>query len=368
MGYYGWKPYVSVGARQKMAEKAAAKAKKEGQLYAPIAAYRGAVAKTVWGKAWCDNLAAYSDYANRLPRGASYVRNGSVIDLQLSAGKVTALVMGSSLYQINVMVMPVEQKRWKSVCTDCSGSIASLVEILQGKLSGAVMQRICEPGKGLMPSPQDIRFDCSCPDWAGMCKHVAAVLYGVGARLDTQPELLFTLRHVDAKDLVQAAGTGLASAQKASTSARVLDGALLDDVFGLEMAQDAGSVQPAAPRVKKVVTSTVKATGKATGKVPAAKKITAKTVAAKKVAAKKVAAKNVLTKEASGKSVLANKLAVKQTGTPKPAAKKSAVKKPVVKKPAAKKATVKKVVAKKAAPAKKPPAKKAVAKKAVAKK
>ena len=111
MGYYGWKPYVSVGERQKLAEKAAAKAKKAGKLYSPIAAYRGAVAKTVWGKAWCDNLEAYSDYANRLPRGATYVRNGSVIDLQLGAGKVTARVMGSSLYEVKVTVKPVEPAR-----------------------------------------------------------------------------------------------------------------------------------------------------------------------------------------------------------------------------------------------------------------
>ena len=318
MSYYGWKPYLSVGERQKKVENAAAKAKKAGKVYAPIAAYRGAVAKTVWGKAWCDNLQAYSDYANRLPRGASYVRNGSVIDLQLSAGKVAALVMGSSLYKVNITVEPVEPTRWKSVCKDCSGSVASLVEILQGKLSSAVMQRICEPGKGLMPSPKDIRLDCDCPDWAGVCKHIAAVLYGVGARLDTQPELLFTLRHVDAKDLVQAAGAGLASTQKAPKTARVLDDALLDDVFGLDMAQAVENVKP-LPRLKTAAKTSAKVNA---AKAPAVKKAAAKKVAVKKIAAKKVAAKKVV----------ANKLAVKKVGPKKSAPGKAAVKQVAAKK------------------------------------
>ena len=278
MSYYGWKPYVTVSQRQKLAEKAAAKAQKSGKNYTPILPYRGAVAKTVWGKSWCDNLEAYSDYANRLPRGATYVRNGSVIHLQLTAGAVHAQVMGSSLYAVNVTVRPVQQAQWKSICQDSAGSIASLVEILQGKLSTAIMQRICEPGKGLMPTPKEISFDCSCPDWAGMCKHVAAVLYGVGARLDQQPELLFTLRHVDAKDLIQVADAGLVTALKAPRApkaAKVLDDSLLADVFGLEMAQttDAPPAKKAAAKVMKSV-KTIKA--------PAIKKPIAKKVAAKK--------------------------------------------------------------------------------------
>ncbi len=306
MSYYAWKPYVSVGKRQKLAEKAAAKAKKSGKNYTPILAYRGAVAKTVWGKSWCDNLEAYSDYANRLPRGRTYVRNGSVIHLQLTAGAVHALVMGSSLYKVKVSVQPVQPAQWKSICQDSAGSIASLVEILQGKLSTAIMQRICEPGKGLMPTPKEINFDCSCPDWAGMCKHVAAVLYGVGARLDQQPELLFTLRHVDAKDLIQVADGGLVTALKASKApkaAKVLDDSLLADVFGLEMAQ--ASDAPAAKKVAVKVVKTIK-----TIKVPVIKKPVAKKVAAKKVTAKKVATK------------VAAKVAIK-----KPAVKKASVKK-----------------------------------------
>ena len=235
MSFWSYKPHVSVGARQKLAEKAVAKAKKAGLIYSPIAASRGAIAKTVWGKAWCDNLEQYSDYETRLPRGRTYLRNGSVIDLQLNPGNVQARVMGSSLYTISVTIKPVAAPQWKAICTDCSASIDSLVELLQGKLAAPVMARISTPKTGLFPAPSDISFDCDCPDGARMCKHVAAVLYGVGARLDEQPELLFKLRQVEAKDLVVQAIGGLPTAGKKPASSRVINDADLADVFGLEM-------------------------------------------------------------------------------------------------------------------------------------
>ncbi len=237
MGYWGsyYPAYVSVAERRAKAEKAAAKAKKAGASYTPIEAYRGAVAKTFWGKAWCDNLEAYSDYANRLPRGRTYVRNGSVIDLQIKANTVQALVMGSSLYSVDVSITQVPTAQWQAICTDCASSIDTLVDLLQGKLAKPVMERICKPLTGLFPSPKEIRFTCDCPDSAGMCKHIAAVMYGVGARLDQQPDLLFTLRQVQAKDLVAQAGSGLQAQGKQPTSSKVLDDAALADVFGLEM-------------------------------------------------------------------------------------------------------------------------------------
>jgi uncharacterized Zn finger protein len=215
---YGWKPYVSVAQRRTKAEKAAAKARKGGASMAPVASFRGAIAKTFWGKAWGDNLERYSDYTNRLPRGRTYVRNGAVIDLQIADGEVRAQVMGSSLYKVTVSVTTVAEQHWKTIRTDCSGSIASLVELLQGKLSSAVMERICTSGTGLFPAPKEISFSCSCPDSAAMCKHVAAVLYGVGARLDQQPEVLFKLRRVNAQDLVQQAAGALPERRQASCS------------------------------------------------------------------------------------------------------------------------------------------------------
>ena len=235
--YFQWKPYVSVAERRRKAERAAAQhQKKTGQTLSPVTAARGAIAKTFWGKAWCGNLERYSDYSNRLPRGRTYVRNGSVIDLRIAAGEVSAQVMGSDLYQIKVNIAAVPKSQWNVLSGDCAGSIDSLVELLQGRLSNGVMERICRPQTGLFPSPKEIKFNCSCPDWAAMCKHVAAVLYGVGARLDQQPELLFTLRKINAKDLVARAGAGLPLAQKAPAAGKILDQSKLAEVFGIEMA------------------------------------------------------------------------------------------------------------------------------------
>lgn len=236
MSFGYWKPYVPVAKRRAQAEKRVARANKAGQAMQPVVIAGRTIARTFWGKAWCDNLEAYSDFENRLPRGRTYVRNGSVIDLQIEPGKVKARVIGSSLYEIEIGIAAVPDAHWKLLAKECTGSIASLVELLQGKLSKAVMERICQPKTGLFPVPKDIRLDCSCPDWATMCKHVAAVLYGVGARLDQQPELLFTLRQVDANDLVTQAAELPVRTKKAPPKVRVLADAELADVFGIEMA------------------------------------------------------------------------------------------------------------------------------------
>jgi uncharacterized Zn finger protein len=271
MGYYGgWAPYVSVAERRKKAEKEAAKARKSGAILSPIDPYRGAIAKTFWGRAWCDNLEAYSDYANRMPRGRTYVRNGSVIDLKVTEGEVQALVMGSSLYKVTVKVTAVAKVPWQAIGKDCSGSIDSLVELLQGKLSTAVMQRICAPRTGLFPAPKEIKFSCSCPDSASMCKHISAVLYGVGARLDQKPELLFSLRGVDAKDLVSQASAGLPRSKTGVATGKVLDDAMVADVFGLEMDDAVAPVKSTVSK-KKTVTTDRSRTGKKTEKKPVTK-------------------------------------------------------------------------------------------------
>jgi uncharacterized Zn finger protein len=199
------------------------------------------IVKTFWGKAWCENLEQYSDFANRLPRGRTYVRNGSVIDLQIAPGEIKALVSGSEIYEVVVKVAPVAKGRWQSICTDCAGAIDSLIELLQGRFSKGVMERVCRQKTGLFPSPHEITLSCSCPDWAGMCKHVAAVLYGIGARLDHQPELLFRLHSVDEKDLIAGAGKALPQAKRAPAAGKVLGGEDLAALFGLDMDQGAGA-------------------------------------------------------------------------------------------------------------------------------
>jgi uncharacterized Zn finger protein len=245
MSYFAWRPYVPVAARRLRAAREVAKLAKKGQPASPVAIDGRAIAKTFWGKAWCDNLERYSDYANRLPRGRTYVRNGSVVDLQIAPGEVTALVSGSDLYRIQVKVAAVAKARWTKVCKDCAGAIDSLVELLQGRFSQGVMARICHEQTGLFPSPAEITFTCSCPDWASMCKHVAAVLYGIGARLDEKPELLFALRKVKEQDLIARAGKSLPRTSTRQAAGKVLDAGDLSEVFGIEMAQAA---KPRAPK------------------------------------------------------------------------------------------------------------------------
>jgi hypothetical protein len=238
--YFRWKPYVPAAARRQIADRTVAKMQKKGHTLSPVAASRGAIAKSFWGKAWCRNLERYSDYSNRLPRGRTYLRNGSVVDLKIGPGEVTAQVMGSSLYRITVSIREVAGADWQAIARDCARSIDTLVELLQGQLSTSVMERITRPGTGLFPSPTEIAFSCSCPDSAAMCKHVAATLYGIGARLDMVPELLFALRKVDAKELIARAGEGGTPVQKLPGAGRILDSSKLADVFGL----DFGGVDP----------------------------------------------------------------------------------------------------------------------------
>ena len=223
-------------------------------MLSPVAASRGAIAKSFWGKAWCQNLERYSDYSNRLPRGRTYLRNGSVIDLKIGPGEVTAQVMGSSLYRITVSVREVAGADWQAIAHDCARSIDTLVELLQGRLSTSVMERITRPGTGLFPSPKEIAFSCSCPDSAAMCKHVAATLYGIGARLDSEPELLFGLRKVDAKELIARAGEGGTLSGKLPDAGRILDSSKLADVFGIDFGGvDAKpSQKPTAKKAKSV--------------------------------------------------------------------------------------------------------------------
>ncbi|MCR5562897.1 MAG: hypothetical protein K6F46_05930 [Desulfovibrio sp.] len=204
MSYYDFPAYVPVQEKIRKAEKMLARLTAKGMAPQPVAAFRGALAKTFWGKSWCANLEHYADYANRLPRGRDYVRHGCVCHLEIGAGEVTAKVLGSKLYTVKVTITPLASDRWQSLRAGCSGRIATLIDLLRGRLSGEVMGIICDTENGMFPAPKEIRFSCSCPDSASMCKHVAAALYGVGRRLDAAPEQLFTLRGVDAADLLPA--------------------------------------------------------------------------------------------------------------------------------------------------------------------
>jgi uncharacterized Zn finger protein len=236
-GYYEsqWPAYVSVGERRAKAERAAKKLSQKGAPLSPVVVEGRKIASTFWGKAWCDNLESYRDYENRLERGRSYVRNGLVIDLQVAPHRVMAMVCGSSVYAVKIDIREVPKPQWKSICADCAGGIDSLVELLQGRFSKGVMERICRQGAGLFPKPTEIKFSCSCPDFASMCKHVAGALLGVGTRLDTRPELLFRLRGVDEHDLVADIGSALPIVKTGPAAGKVLEADDMAALFGLDM-------------------------------------------------------------------------------------------------------------------------------------
>ena len=246
MGWYSddgwdddWRPYVSVAERRRKARKRLAKMKKAGRRVSPVEIAGRKIALTFWGDAWCKNLESYSDYANRLPRGRTYVRNGSVIDLNIEAGRARALVSGTDIYEVDIEIEPLAERRWTGIKGQCAGQIDSLVELLQGSISAGVMQIVTRKGAGLFPSPREILLSCSCPDWAILCKHVAATLYGVGARLDHEPKMLFTLRGVDPAEMVEAAFDRPPSGGK-SRSSRMLPSDTLSSVFGVDI--DMGGV------------------------------------------------------------------------------------------------------------------------------
>ena len=243
-GYSQWAPYVPVAQKKNNAVKHAAQvAKKQGRQPAPVKLEGRKLATTFWGQAWCKNLEAYSDYANRLPRGATYVRNGSVVDLVIKPRNIEAIVAGSETYKVTISIEGLAKPTWKKIKQDCSASIDSLLDLLAGRFSDGVMQRLTRQKEGLFPSPKEIQMKCSCPDYSYCCKHLAAVMYGVAARLDKQPDLLFVLRDVDHQELVsQAVAEGNLDRELSGVS-NALAGEDLGAIFGIEL-----DVAPAASK------------------------------------------------------------------------------------------------------------------------
>ena len=266
--YDHWRPYISVAQRRRQAAREVARMKKGGRKVSPVEIAGRKIAATFWGEAWCRNLESYSDYSNRLPRGRTYVRNGSVLDLQVETGRVRSLVSGTQIYEVEIRIKPLAKRRWTDIKKRCAGKIDSLVELLRGSISKGVMEIVTRKGKGLFPAPSEISLSCSCPDWATMCKHVAATLYGVGARLDHAPELLFTLRGADPAEMVEAAVSRPARRGK-PRKGKLLAPDELSSVFGVEIDMGEAPVKKAPvkrkttrkkraakkPRVKKKATT-----------------------------------------------------------------------------------------------------------------
>ena len=246
-----WAPYVPVAQKKANAVRHAAQlAKKQGREMAPVKLAGRKIATTFWGQSWCQNLEAYSDYANRLPRGATYVRNGSVVDLVIKPRSIEAIVAGSETYKITINIDGLAKPTWKKIKQECSASIDSLLDLLAGRFSDGVMQRLTRQQEGLFPSPHEIKMKCSCPDYSDCCKHLAAVMYGVGARLDKQPELLFVLRDVDHQELVsQAVAEGNLDRELSGHDGSLV-GEDLGALFGIELDTTPTSPQPTPAKSK----------------------------------------------------------------------------------------------------------------------
>lgn len=198
--HYGYKPRKKPPSPSAQIEKL----RKKNPNIQPVT-IAGKLANTWWAQAWNKNLESYADFSNRMGRGRSYVRSGAVLDLSITPGAVRALVQGSRTkpYEISVRIAPLSKPKWDAIVKRCSHKIGSLEELASGSFPKEMMELFTNKGDGLFPSPKEIHFECSCPDWASMCKHVAAVLYGVGARLDEDPTLFFLLRDIDFTELLK---------------------------------------------------------------------------------------------------------------------------------------------------------------------
>jgi len=261
MSYFHWRPYVSVAQRRHSAQRHLQKLAKKGLTIQPVEITGRTIATSFWGAAWCEHMESFSDFANRLPRGRTYVRNGSVCHLDVQPGRIGARVSGSDLYEVSITVKPLPPTVWTALKQRCAGGIASLLDLLQGRLSAGVMQVVTDRQQGLFPLPGQMEFDCSCPDWADMCKHVAAVLYGVGARLDQQPELLFRLRQVNHEELLEAGTAAMVAGQlplgqKGKGRRRRLATGAVAEVFGVDLEQPADAPAAAAPAATTIPSAT----------------------------------------------------------------------------------------------------------------
>ena len=310
MGYWG-RRYVPVGEQRAKAMKALERLQKKGIAIQPVALEGRTIARSFWGKGWCSHIESFSDYSNRLPRGTRYVRNGSVCHLDIQAGQIRALVSGSRLYNVNIQIKPLSQDAWKAIKAKCVGQIGSMLELLQGRFSDRVMEIVADRETGLFPLPGEIKLQCDCPDWAVMCKHVAATLYGVGNRLDQRPDLLFLLRGVDPEELISADFQAPMAGQDVAEDG--LEADALSAIFGIDLdttdvaiAQTAGDNGEAAPGESPSRKASATKSGKQAGKESAPRK-------AAKVVAKK-AAKSVATSAAKKTATKATAKAAKPSG------------------------------------------------------
>ncbi|PKK89782.1 MAG: hypothetical protein CVV64_12715 [Candidatus Wallbacteria bacterium HGW-Wallbacteria-1] len=257
-----WKKSLPVHKRrEKGAKEVRNLAKKSKFQPKPVRIEGRKITTTFWGDAWCRNLESHSDFSNRLPRGKTYVRNGSVMHLEIEKGLITGLVAGNDLYEVSILIDELPQTNWEKIKKKCSGNIASMVELLTGRFSEEIMTLVTAPSYGIFPGSGKMKFKCTCPDWASMCKHVAAVLYGVGNRLDHEPQLLFLLRGVDPGELIASRMALPVSRRKKGNQLK----GNLETIFGIELFDDIESIDTTESDLK---TDTNSSTDSALESVP----------------------------------------------------------------------------------------------------
>lgn len=314
--YRQWAPYVSVAQRRAEAARETKKLSKIGRELKPVRIESRTIAHSFWGASWCENLERYADWSNRMPRGRTYARNGSILDLQIESGEIKGLVSGSSLYKVEIKIGKVAEGRWKQIRKECAKQVTSLIDLMRGRLPEGVLKRLSDPKTGLFPEPKELKVKCSCPDYAYMCKHAAAVLYGVGHRLDDDPELFFTMRGVDQSELVSDAIT----TQKADDTLGIegevaFDNDELESIFGIDLVRPSqkakvskkgGSEKGQSEKVKSAATGTAK------GKKAKRVKVKSAGVKAAKVKAVKVKAAKVKSVKVKAASVKTGKVVAKK--------------------------------------------------------
>lgn len=253
MSYWGYPKYVSVAEKKQKAAKKLKELLKKKPNMKPVALRGNALASTWWGKAWNRNLEQYADYSNRIGRGRSYIRHGAVLDLQIWPGEVLALVQGSERtpYSVSVKIQRLKNEIWQRIKTECEGTLESFQELLAGAFPKALGEIFISRDAGMFPAPQELTFACSCPDWADMCKHVAATLYGVGVRLDEDPKLFFRLRDAEIGELIKQAVSEKAEKllEKATRkSSRAIEDTDLSSVFGIDIEEPVESGKRILPK------------------------------------------------------------------------------------------------------------------------
>lgn len=214
------------------------KEKSKGKELAPVVITGRMIAKNWWGKAWCENLERYADYESRLERGKRYARSGAIVDLQIEKGKIFAKVQGTRKipYKVEIRISPLSEEKCQSIIEKCTKKIENVEQLVEGNFP-AEMKALFEGAEGLFPASKEISFNCSCPDWALMCKHVAATLYGIGARFDENPLMFFELRGIDVNRFIDVTLANkvekmLENASKPK-SERIMDGDRLTELFGV---------------------------------------------------------------------------------------------------------------------------------------